>query len=257
MLPASSPPPGAVEVPARTRTFDIPAWSRLTNAQRVAIISRIGRDASQDPRIRRLAVSIFRASGVEPRDYEGQASAILKTLQDRLFFVNEGDGRGAGEVLQDPAYTLDLQPDGTIGPRASGDCDDFASTAVALLESVHLPARLVTSGRVGARRIRWVEGVGRSPPGVAWSHIYVTVAPRPFRNKAYNAKTWRFFDATVSGAPLGWDCVSNGQGDPQLGDTLGDAEVVEGITFKTAASLVAVSIVSAFVVGRMQKAGWL
>ncbi|MDP2310932.1 MAG: hypothetical protein Q8P18_33240 [Pseudomonadota bacterium] len=226
----------------------------------MATISKIGRDASNDPRIRRLAVSIFRANGIAPRNYRGQAAAILKALQDGVYFVNEGDGRGGGEVLQDPLYTLDLQPDGSIGPRAAGDCDDFASTYLALCESVHLSVRLVTSGRAAdGRRVRWIEGVGASPSGVAWSHIYCCVASRPFGMKRYNDRLWSFADGTVQGVPLGWDCIDNGQSDPQLGDSslLAPVERIGGLSLRTAATLVGVSVVSAVLIGRLRRAGWV
>lgn len=262
ILPSSRPPYGATEVHARPRSFEIPGWARKNNLQRIKLISRIGRDAASDPRMRRLAVSIFRAARVPPKDYAGQAAAVLAVMNAKVYFVNEGDGRGAGEVIQDPAYTLDLQADGTIGPRAAGDCDDHASAAMAILESVHLPTRLVTSGRVGHRRIRYVEGVGSSPAGAKFSHMYLTVGLRPF-HQAYDPRTWVFFDSTVPGVPLGWDCVSQGASDPQAhsgyaGVELGDADPPgDGLSLKTAAGLVFVSILSAVIVTRLQRAGWI
>ena len=245
--PSGPPPDIAAELrPPGPRVYELRGWARMPNPRRVATIGKIGRDAAGDPRLARLAVGIFRAAGVAPRDYRGQAAAIHAFLRDHVYFVNEKNER-----LQDPAFTLDLQPDGTVGPRASGDCDDFTIAMIALCEAVHLPARAVTSGRLGPRVVRYVEGVGKSPPA-RWSHIYTAIAPHPFAARTYD-RTWAFADPTVPGAPFGWDVVGAGQADPQRGrgdyagtleELAGDDgdEQITGLTLKGAAQLVAVGV---------------
>lgn len=252
--PSSQPPAGAVPVAAGPRVWRLPAWDRMSNAARTAELGRIGREAGADPRLRRLAVAIFRAAGVAPRDYRGQAAAILACLQKKVYFLNEKD-----EVLQDPAYTLDLQPDGSIGPRAHGDCDDLCMAFLAICEAIHLPARAVTSGMLRGRPVRYVEGRGRCPAGVKWEHAYALVRLHPFRGAPE-----AFADATVPGAPLGWDVVARGGSDPQRGygdgggvAALPGEERVSGMSLGTAASLVGVSVMSAFVVRKLEKAGWI
>lgn len=248
---ASGPPAGAVEQPARgPRVWRLPRWASLGNAGRVAVLSRIAKEAAADPRLRRLAVQVFRSAGVEPRDYRGQAAALLRFIQDRVYFVNERD-----EVLQDPAYTLSLDADGSIGSDAHGDCDDQAVALAALALSVHLPVRFVTSGRrANGQAVRWVEGSGPSP-AASWSHVYLAIGDHPFR-----ARRYAYADPTCEGVPLGWDVVERGQADPQrgeLGDVEAPAETIAGMTFRTAASLVAVSVAAHVVVKKLEAWGVL
>lgn len=251
---ASSPPAGAVARPVSTvRSWELPAWKTLGNAQRVAVIGKIAREGALDPRIRRAAVRIFRESGVAPRDYLGQQRAILKAVQQKCYFNNE-----KGEILTDALWSLDLQPDGSIGPLAQGDCDCLAVATVALLESTGLHTALVTSGRDrSGRSVRWVEGTGPSPAGVAWSHLYLACGPHPFRATKYNARSWRFLDPSTD-APLGWDCVDGGGvSDPQLGDAGPPSVRPSGIPLKTALHLIGISVVSAVILGRLRKSGWI
>lgn len=247
---ASSPPAGAVarlQPGSNTRVFELRNWRRLSHPKRLEVMARIGREAAADPRLRRLAVQIFREAGVEPQDYRGQAAAIRDYVQKHVYFLNEKD-----EVLQDPAYTLDLQPDGTVGPRAHGDCDDFCTLLIALFEAIHLPCLPVISGRrPNGELVRYVLGDKRAPKA-AYSHAYNAVAPHPFRTPKHSS-AWQFADATVKGAALGWDVVGQGISDPQrevrrsrglsgmLGDP-GDVEI-EGFAPRTMASLVVVGVV--------------
>jgi transglutaminase-like putative cysteine protease len=209
------------------------------------VLSKIAKEAGADPRLQRLAVSIFKSEGIQPRDYVGQAETLLRFMQDHCFFVNE-----TGEVLKDPAYTLDLGDDGSIGPNIAGDCDDQAVALASLCRSVHLPVRFVTSGKLGdGRAVRWVEGSGPSPRA-AWSHVYVEIGNHPFK-----PTKWNYADPTVKGAPLGWDVVSARSSDPQLGDA--ETEKISGMNLKTAATLVGISVASHFIVKRLERAGWI
>lgn len=241
---SAGPPAGAVPVRPGPRSWRLPRWDRMANPERIAVISRISREAAADPRLRRLAVRIFRKAGVGERDYRGQAAAILCAVQDGVYFVNEQD-----EVLQDPAYTLDLQPDGNMGPDAAGDCDDHASAVAALCRSVHLPVRLVTSGRTRSGQVvRWIEGSRGTPPRAQWSHIYNQIG-----NHAFRPTEWAYADATVPRAPLGWDVVGARGSDPQR--DFGEPDTIAGMSLGAAAALVGVSVVSHVVIRHLEKAG--
>ena len=244
--PSGPPPAGAVELaPRRPRVYELAGWKGKKNPARVATIAKLGRDAGRDPRLARLAVRIFKEAGVPPRDYKGQARALHEFLRDHVYFVHEIDER-----LQDPAYTLDLQADGTVGQHAAGDCDDFTIALIALCTSVHLPARAVTSGKLGGKTVRWIEGVGRSPPA-RWSHIYCAIGDRPFGNR-YDPDRWSFADPTVPSAAFGWDVVSArlGRGEARAAGELAgvDDEEIVDVSWKTAAQRVAIGVVIAYAV---------
>ena len=170
----------------------IPEWGGYEDPKRMDIISRIARMRGRDPRIATLAVNILKQSGVQPRDYEGQSAALLKWVQDNLYYVNEPDER-----LQDPLYTLKV---------GYGDCDDLSIMLGALLESIRMPWKLTISGttRTG-RKLRYHEGDKNYPKRVKWSHIYLCIGDQPF-----SPKRWEYAEPTVRGAPLGWDVVRNG-----------------------------------------------
>lgn len=97
-------------------------------------------------RISQLAVAILREAGVQPREYEKQAAALLRWVQDpeNVYYINEPKER-----LQDPLYTID---------KKLGDC--FAEDTLVLREDMELmPIQKV---RVGERiwgKNRWSEVV--------------------------------------------------------------------------------------------------
>lgn len=188
------------------KVFHLPGWGRLNDADRVRFIRQVAEQSGRDPRIRSLAVRILTSARVDPRDYEGQASALLTWVQHHVYYVNE-----PGEIIQDPWYTLN-PPDNT---PAHGDCDDLAALLGALYESIRLDYRFVLSGMRQGQHMRWVEGQP-IPPGVTWAHIYVSVGWPPF-----NPTTWAFAEPTMK-KPLGWDvhaAIQQGQrpGLPELG----------------------------------------
>jgi 8-oxo-dGTP pyrophosphatase MutT (NUDIX family) len=154
------------------------------------IISRIAKMRGRDPRIATKAVEIIKAAGAQPREYTQQSAALLKWVQDELYYVNE-----PGERLQDPLYTMKV---------GYGDCDDLSIMLGALLESIRMPWKLVISGTTkSGKKIRYVQG-DKFPKskGINWSHIYVTIGDRPFK-----PSKWDYAETTVRGVPLGWDVV--------------------------------------------------
>ena len=174
------------------KVYHIPSWEEFGDPKRMDIITRIAQMRGRDPRIATLAVDIFKKAGVQPRDYVGQAKAILDFVQNQLYYVNE-----PGERLSDPLRTLKV---------GYGDCDDLVIVLGAILESVRIPWRVVISGTdKQGRKVRYHHGdkfPGGEKKGYIWSHIYMTIGDRPF-----SPQKWRYAETTVRGAPLGWDVV--------------------------------------------------
>jgi hypothetical protein len=161
----------------------------MSDGQRVTYIRKLSRSWGRDPRVRNFAVKIYRANGIEPRDYRGQAKALLQWVQKNIYYLNE-----PGEMLQSPIYTLrkDVR---------SGDCDDVAILLAALATASRLGIRFVLSGKskTTGKMIRWIEGQPE-PPNVKWAHIFVQIGW-----PAFNPTTWESAEGTLAGAPLGWD----------------------------------------------------
>ena len=178
-----------------TKVHHLPDWSGYDDPKKLEVIRYIAQQRGRDPRIAKLAVDIIRKAGVKPRDYRGQAAALLKWVQDpkNVYYVNE-----PGERLQDPIYTI---------RNGFGDCDDQVMVLCALFESVRLPWRLVISGRHNdtKKKVRFIEG-DTYPANVSWAHIYCIVGDHSFQ-----PRKWYFCEATVNGVPLGWDVIA---GDP-------------------------------------------
>ena len=173
------------------KVHHLPQWGEFGDPKRMDIITRIATMRGRDPRIASLAVGILKEAGVQPRDYKGQAAALLDFVQHKLYYVNE-----PGERLQDPTYTLKV---------GYGDCDDLVIVLGALLESVRLPWKVVISGTKGRKKVRYHAGdkfPGGEKKGYNWSHIYLMVGNRPF-----TPSKWSYAETTVRGAPLGWDVV--------------------------------------------------
>jgi transglutaminase-like putative cysteine protease len=176
------------------QVFDLPAFDHYKDPRKLDVIARIAETEGRDPRLATLAVQIFRNAGVEPRDYIGQAAALLKFVQERIYYVNEPDER-----LQTPTYTLRV---------GYGDCDDGGILYYALCRSVRLPVKLVISGvTASGKKVRYHQGDKRLPSGVNWAHVYTAVGDRP-----YGEPQWRYADPSLKGAPLGWDVVSGDTG---------------------------------------------
>ena len=174
-----------------TDVHHLPEWSGYNDTQKMAVLRQIAETRGRDPRLASLAVDIIKKAKVEPRDYKGQAAALLKWVQDpkNIYYVNE-----PGERLQDPIFTI---------KQGWGDCDDQILVLSALYTSVRLPWKLVIAGtdRKG-KKIRYIEG-DHYPRGGKWSHIYMMVGTPPF-----HPSTWFFCETTIKGVPLGWDVVS-------------------------------------------------
>lgn len=165
-------------------------WGNMSDPARVAFLRSVAEPAGRDPRIRALAAQILAQAGVDQRQYERQADALLKWVQQNIAYLNE-----PGETLQDPGYTLRVK---------HGDCDDMAILLAALYESVRLPWKFVLAGTMPStrQRVRWVEGQP-FPRGAVMAHIYLAVGFPVFR-----PERWVFVEPTVKGAPLGHDVTA-------------------------------------------------
>ena len=188
-------------LPTGEDVYHLPAWGKVGDVGRLKIIRKLIKGYGRDPRIRTMATGITQAAGVQARDYEGQAAAILKWARATVPYVNE-----PGELLQSPFYSLGMDRSGQKVRPASADCDDFVLLIGSLLESIRLETRLVLSGGLpGGRKVRYVEGQGRPQRGVQWSHIYLMVGTPAFR-----PTKWTYMEPTLN-VPMGWEVVANGQ----------------------------------------------
>ena len=174
--------------PTFPKTYVIPNWYKIRDDKRLEVIREIIERYGRDPRISDLAVKILKDNQVEPRDYRGQAAAILHWVQHHIYYVNE-----PCERLQAPLATLRM---------GYGDCDDMVILLMSLFHSIHLPTKLVIAGKKGKKLVRHIEG-NRLQRGIKWTHIYCTVGNNPF-----TPTQWYFCEPTMK-VPLGWDAVDH------------------------------------------------
>jgi hypothetical protein len=171
------------------KVFDLPAFDGYQDPKKLDVLARLAEQSGRDPALATLAVQIFREYGVQPRDYKGQAAALLRWVQNNIYYVNEPDER-----LQEPKYTLRVR---------YGDCDDMAILLYSLARSVRLPAQFVISGVDGKGNKRRYHQIDKHfPHGVRWGHIYIAIGDRP-----YGEPTWWYAEPTLKNVPLGWDVV--------------------------------------------------
>ena len=197
-----------VNLDQTTKTYHLPTWKSKDDAARIRALREIAMKGGRDPDIATLAVNIVRDAGVQPRNYKGQAAALLNWVQSQIYYINE-----PGERLQDPVYTLKVR---------YGDCDDMAILLASLYEACRLPWRYVLSGRTPKNKlVRWVEGTPKKR--AKWSHIYVIVGYPP-----YTPKKWFYAEPTLQRVPLGWDVVGAAKSNggkvvlPELGSLTGE-----------------------------------
>lgn len=186
----------------RPKVYHIPAWDSYSDPKRLDIIAQIIDQYGRDPRIAEHCVQILRAAGVQPRDYLGQEAALLKWVQENIYYINE-----PGERLQSPIYTL---------TKGFGDCDDMIILLLSYYHSLGLPVKLVISGVApDGTKQRYIHGSGKLPAG-SWSHIYGMVGNAPF-----NPTAWNFVEPTLKNVPLGWDVVAaDGNPLPEMGGSV-------------------------------------
>jgi transglutaminase-like putative cysteine protease len=138
------PPP-----PPRALGAQLSTFARVWRNQReqVLYLRTVVNAARAETEIRELARDIvFRQAGLAARQPLAHAIALARWVQTNITYVNE-----LPEVFQTPLATLDTR---------YGDCDDQAVLLASLLESIGIPAYLVSIG--------W-----GAPPAPELEHIYV------------------------------------------------------------------------------------
>lgn len=172
------------------RTYQINGWFGWGDARKVSVLRELAEAYGEDARLRWRAAEILRLSGVQPRDYRGQAAALLAYVQNAIYYTNE-----PGEQIQSPWRTLAEQ---------NGDCDDMALLYASFLESLDFPWKFALAGKRNGKPARWIEG----QPwlwGLEATHIYVIVGV-----PVGAPSQWLSAEPTVRGLPLGHDVVLHG-----------------------------------------------
>ena len=190
------------------KTWKIDNWSSMSQVERMRFLRQVSSQAGQNPEIATLCVDIFRSQNIPPRAYKKQAEALLKWVQQNIYYVNEPQER-----LCEPMYTLKV---------GYGDCDDMALLLGAMCESVKLEYRYVLAGKCNGKIDRWIEGEPYKEG--EWSHIYLIIGYPPFR-----PQKWVYAEPTLQTAQLGWDIVQAKNGGasllPELAGDMGSSGI--------------------------------
>lgn len=142
-----------LEMTGGARVYHLPDWHKLSHPERLGVIRQIALARGRDPRIAKLAIDIIRRRGIKPRQYQKQAEALLKWVQNpkNFYYTNE-----PGERLQDPIYTLRAK---------TGDC--FAEGTLVLRDDFALiPIQDIKAGEKIWGRDRWSQVVSTMQKGV-------------------------------------------------------------------------------------------
>lgn len=122
------------------------------NIQTIRMMTKIARERSGDPKVRKLALNILAFYNVPSHFYIDESIAIADYIKKKVRYVRDPDGI---EYLQDPK---DLIEQMEIA-NAQGDCDDMALLTATLLLSIgHQPK---------FRAVRYSKSFGN------YNHIYV------------------------------------------------------------------------------------
>jgi transglutaminase-like putative cysteine protease len=175
------------------KIWHIPGWHGYSDRRKLRYLRELAEKYGNDPKMRWWVVQNIFQGRVPPRDYLGQAKALLAYVQG-LYYCNE-----PGEQIQSPWRTL---------AENTGDCDDLGILLAALATSVGIKFRWVIAGKTrGGEPVRYIEG-NRSPPwGANFYHIYLQLATPAL---CETECTWYSAETTVRGLPLGHDVVVDG-----------------------------------------------
>ncbi len=142
---------------------------------------RIVNEDRTDPRLRALAVAIWRAAGVEyPKLHRERAVALARWLQDALVYVHEPieTFTRPRRMLLDERYRF-------------GDCDEMTTAGAALFEATGHDTCLEAVG--------WPTAPGARP---RWRHVFFRVALPP--GGSGRRRRWHAVELTLP-KPFGWD----------------------------------------------------
>jgi hypothetical protein len=170
----------------------INGWIWQSDRARVKRLRELAKRYGGDPHMRFFVVNtVLKPAGVEQRDYPAQAAALLRWVQENIYYTNEPD-----EQVQSPWRTI---------KERTGDCDDSSVLLASMAESIRLPWKFALAGKNRqGKLVRWIEG-NPCPWGVQYAHIYVVLGWPPFA-----PSVWASAEQTVRGAPLGYDVTVDG-----------------------------------------------
>lgn len=141
---------------------------------------RIARSKAPHAKIRGLALKILEQAGVGSHDFQDEARAIARFVQENVRYVRDIDGV---EQLHDPLLMVENIIQGT----AQGDCDDMALLIATLLISVGIQPYFAIV------RYRATSG--------PYNHIYVVAYERNWRGP----KKRIVMDAIVKDRDIGFE----------------------------------------------------
>lgn len=125
-------------------------------ADKVSLIRRYSEESLAHPIVKRMAEDLaFNEHGII------DLKKLFSALRSKLRYVKDPVG---AEYIKAPWIMAD-----EIGDRgfSTGDCDDFASLAYALLRSIGVPARLV---------VGWYDG--QPNPSHIWARVPLSSLPK-------------------------------------------------------------------------------
>lgn len=171
-------------------------WYRWSDKKKLAYIRGKIEEWGKDPRLAYFVVdNVLRPAGVRPKDYAGQARALLAWVQKNIYYVNE-----PAERLQSPWRTI---------KQRMGDCDDMAILLGAMAHSIALPWKLAIAGSHPLKgAVRYVEG-DFGGPGFSseYYHIYIRFGIKGMAIRNPKDQVWVSAEPTMGDAPLGFDVV--------------------------------------------------
>jgi hypothetical protein len=174
------------------QVIPIKGWVWKSDRRKLKLLRELAQRYGGDPHLRWFTVNqILKPAGVQQRDYKGQAAALLKWVQQNIYYTNEPD-----EQVQTPWRTIKVR---------TGDCDDSSLLLASFAESIRMPWKFTLAGHYpNGKKAKYIEGQ-RYPSSAQFSHIYVTLGWPPFK-----PTEWAAAEPTIRGAPLGHDVVENG-----------------------------------------------
>jgi len=190
-VPKSHPDFMMGESRSQGKVIPIRGWHRKSDKKKIKLLRELAERYGGDPHMRWFVVNeVLKPAGVQQRDFKKQAAAMLKWVQQNIYYTNEPD-----EQVQTPWRSIAVR---------TGDCDDSSLLLATMAESIRMPWKFALSGHDGkGQRIRFVEG-GKMPYA-QYSHIYVVLGWPPFK-----PQEWASAETTIRGAPLGYDVVTHG-----------------------------------------------
>jgi hypothetical protein len=165
----------------------------IGNVDTIKIMTKMAREGSKNPLVRRLATNILNHDKIPSHYYLEEARAIGKFVQSHVRYVKDIAGV---ETLHSPDMLIRMMTD--VGYTAA-DCDDMALLIASMLLSIGIVPKF--------RAVRY-----NSPTG-PYNHIYVVVYENNITDTMSPSPTKRLaLDAIVKDRPMGFE-VPHSSGD--------------------------------------------